>query len=480
LNPEKKLLIAKKLDELGVHIIEAGSAIASEGEINAIRLIVNEKLNAEICSFARALIPDIDAVIQSEADSIHLVVPTSPMHYQYKLQKTPTQILDMTVEAIQYAKDHGLIIEFSAEDATRSELPFLKRVFQLAETTGADRLCACDTVGVLTPEQTKSLFTELTNHTSLPISVHCHDDFGMAVANSIAGLQAGAQGVHATVNGLGERAGNASLEEIVMALYSLYQVKLPIKTQLFNNLSNLVSRLTGVPVQPNKAIVGENAFTHEAGIHTHGVTSHPLTYEPINPELVGRKRTLIAGKHAGMHGIQAILIDFGLRPSAEQLRAIVERAKELGDHGKIVTDNDLLEITFSIMGVSLKEEPIIRLTELAVMTGTKMTPTASVRVIMNDRAFTSVETGVGPVDAAMKALQKLTRNQVNVTLREYRIEALTGGSNAVAEVIIKVEDMNGNVVSSRSANEDIVKASVNAMIIGINRLLTYQKYYGSN
>jgi 2-isopropylmalate synthase len=242
----------------------------------------------------------------------------------------------------------------------------------------------------------------------------------------------------------------------------------------------LVSQLTGVPVQPNKAIVGENAFTHEAGIHTHGVTSHPLTYEPISPELVGRKRTLIAGKHAGMHGIQAILIDFGLRPSAEQLRAIVERAKELGDHGKIVTDNDLLEITFSIMGVSLKEEPIIRLTELAVMTGTKMTPTASVRVIMNDRAFTSVETGVGPVDAAMKALQKLTRNQVNVTLREYRIEALTGGSNAVAEVIIKVEDMSGNVVSSRSANEDIVKASVNAMIIGINRLLTYQKYYGSN
>ncbi len=195
MNPEKKLLIAKKLDELGVHIIEAGSAIASEGEINAIRLIVNEKLNAEICSFARALIPDIDAVIQSEADSIHLVVPTSPMHYQYKLQKTPTQILDMTVEAIQYAKDHGLIVEFSAEDATRSELPFLKRVFQLAETTGADRLCACDTVGVLTPEQTKSLFTELTNHTSLPISVHCHNDFGMAVANSIAGLQAGADKV---------------------------------------------------------------------------------------------------------------------------------------------------------------------------------------------------------------------------------------------------------------------------------------------
>jgi 2-isopropylmalate synthase len=301
----------------------------------------------------------------------------------------------------------------------------------------------------------------------------------MAVANSIAGLQAGAQGVHATVNGLGERAGNASLEEIVMALTILHKTQTNIVPALIYPTSQLVSRLTGVPVQPNKAIVGENAFTHEAGIHTHGVTSHPLTYEPISPELVGRKRTLIAGKHAGAHGIQVKLADFGFRPSAEQLRTIVERVIELGDCGKIVTDNDLSEIASSTMGVSLTEEPIIRLTELAVMTGTKMTPTASIRVVMNGRDFTSVETGVGPVDAAMKAIQKLTRNLVNVSLREYRIEALTGGSNAVAEVIIKVEDKDGNVVSSRSANEDIVKASVNAMIIGINRLLTFRKYHDS-
>jgi 2-isopropylmalate synthase len=191
---------------------------------------------------------------------------------------------------------------------------------------------------------------------------------------------------------------------------------------------------------------------------------------------VGRKRTLIAGKHAGAHGIQAKLADLGVHPSIEQLKDIVLKIKELGDHGKIVTDSDLSEIASSVMGVSIKEEPIIRLTELAVMTGTKMTPTASVRVIMNDRDFALAETGVGPVDAAMKAIQKLTRDLVNVTLREYRLEALTGGSNAVAEVIIKVEDKDGNVVSSRSANEDIVKASVNAMIAGINRLLISRKF----
>jgi 2-isopropylmalate synthase len=474
------VLIARQLDRLGVDAIEAGTPITSKEEFRSVKCIATEGLKAEVYGLARLRHADVDAVIRSGINHIHLFITTSDIHLEQKLHMTRDQAVRTALELIDYAKSHGLNVEFSAEDATRTDLKYLKHFYHEVDQAGVIRINIPDTLGIMTPNSIYTLVKELKSVITIPLSVHCHDDFGMAVANSIAGLQAGADQVHVAVNGLGERAGNASLEEIVMALTILHKTQTNIIPALIYPTSQLVSRLTGVPVQPNKAIVGENAFTHEAGIHTHGVTSHPLTYEPINPELVGRKRTLIAGKHAGMHGIQAILIDFGLRPSAEQLRAIVERAKELGDHGKIVTDNDLLEITFSIMGVSLKEEPIIRLTELAVMTGTKMTPTASVRVIMNDRAFTSVETGVGPVDAAMKALQKLTRNQVNVTLREYRIEALTGGSNAVAEVIIKVEDMSGNVVSSRSANEDIVKASVNAMIIGINRLLTYQKYYGSN
>jgi 2-isopropylmalate synthase len=474
------VLIARQLDRLGVDAIEAGTPITSKGEFRSVKLIAAEGLEAEVYGLARLRHADVDAVIHSDLNHIHLFIATSDIHLEHKLHMTRDHAVRTALELIDYARSHGLIVEFSAEDATRTDLDYLKHFYHEVDQAGVTRINIPDTLGIMVPHAMYTLVKELKSVITTPLSVHCHNDFGMAVANSLAGLQAGADQVHVAVNGLGERAGNASLEEIVMALTILYKTKTNIVPGLIYQTSQLVSQLTGVPVQPNKAIVGENAFTHEAGIHTHGVTSHPLTYEPISPELVGRKRTLIAGKHAGAHGIQAKLADFGLRPSAEQLRAIVEGVKELGDRGKIVTDNDLSEIASSIMGVSLKEEPIIRLTELAVMTGTKMTPTASVRVIMNDRDFASAETGVGPVDAAMKALQKLTHNLVNVTLREYRIEALTGGSNAVAEVLIKVEDKDGNVVSSRSANEDIVKASVNAMITGINRLLTYRKYHSSH
>ena len=264
LTPENKLRIAKHLDELGINVIEAGSAIASEGEIRAIQMIVKEKLKAEICSFARTLKVDIDAVIKSDAQSVHLVVPTSPMHLQYKLKKTEDQVLQMAINSIQYAKNHGLIVELSAEDATRSDMSFLKKVFAEGISAGADRICACDTVGILTPEKSYAFYKELSSSFNVPVSVHCHNDFGMAVANSLAALNGGAAQVHATINGLGERAGNASLEEIIMAMYSLYKIKLPINTRLLYNISRLVSRLTGIPVQPNKAIVGENAFTHES------------------------------------------------------------------------------------------------------------------------------------------------------------------------------------------------------------------------
>jgi 2-isopropylmalate synthase len=476
LTPEEKVLIARQLDRLGVDAIEAGTPITSKGELRSIKLIAAEALQAEVYGLARLRHADVDAVLQSDINHIHLFIATSDIHLKHKLHMTRDQVVETALDLIDYARDHGLIVEFSAEDATRTDLAYLKHFYHEVDQAGVTRINIPDTLGLMTPHTMRILVKELKSVITTPLSIHCHNDFGMAVANSLAGLEAGADQVHVAVNGLGERAGNASLEEIAIALNILYKTETNIVPNLIYQTSQLVSRLTGVPVQPNKAIVGENAFTHEAGIHTHGVTSHPLTYEPISPELVGRKRTLIAGKHAGAHGIQAKLADLGVHPSIEQLKDIVLKIKELGDHGKIVTDSDLSEIASSVMGVSIKEEPIIRLTELAVMTGTKMTPTASVRVIMNDRDFALAETGVGPVDAAMKAIQKLTRDLVNVTLREYRLEALTGGSNAVAEVIIKVEDKDGNVVSSRSANEDIVKASVNAMIAGINRLLISRKF----
>jgi D-citramalate synthase len=469
LTPEKKLLIAKNLDALGVHIIEAGSAIASEGELKAIRLIVKEKLNAEICSFARALKKDLNAVIKSEAESVHLVVPTSHTHLKYKLKKSQDDVLRMAEDAVQYAKDHGLIVELSAEDATRSDVKFLTRVFQLGVGVGADRLCACDTVGVLTPERSRSFYSELSSSFKVPISVHCHDDFGMAVANSIAGLLGGAKEVHATINGLGERAGNASLEEIVMALFSLYKTKTPINTRLFYNISRLVSRLTGVPIQPNKAIVGENAFTHETGIHTHGVVAFPFTYEPVSPELVGVQRRFAMGKLSGTTGIQAFLEDMEIRPTTDQLKEIFNRLKTLGDKGKKVSDVDAYTIAEAVMGLP-KIRPL-KLEELTVMTGNKITSTAAVRINLDGSLLTEAAVGIGPVDAAINAIYKAVGQATDITLDRYSVQAITGGTDAVVEVSVDLKRRDKRVFSI-GVHGDIVMASVEAMLSGMNVLLT--------
>jgi hypothetical protein len=297
----------------------------------------------------------------------------------------------------------------------------------------------------------------------------------MAVANSMAGVEGGAEQIHVTINGLGERAGNAALEEVVLTLNRLYNKKTKIKTESLYRTSQLVSKLTKIPLSPNKAIVGENAFAHEVGIHTHGVATQPQTYEPFPPELVGQIRKIIPGKYSGKHGIKAELERGGLSPTDAQIGEIVRQVRALGDRGKLVTDVELMKIAKDITGQKIDDKKLIELGELSVMTGTNMTPTASVRIILNGKEFSSAETGVGPVDAAVRAIQKITSNLVNVQLKEYRLEALTGGSNAVAEVIVKVEDNLGNTVSARSANEDIVKASVNAMITGINRILVKKK-----
>jgi 2-isopropylmalate synthase len=364
-------------------------------------------------------------------------------------------------------------------DATRSEMPFLKQVCQAAEKAGMDSLNVPDTVGIMIPRTTIELINELKTVVNVPISTHCHDDFGLAVANSLAAVEAGASQVHVAVNGLGERAGNASLEEVVMALHLIYKYKTGINTRLLYSTSRLVSSLSGVSVQANKAIVGENAFAHESGIHTRGVTEKPLTFEPINPELVGRTRKLVAGKLAGTRGIKAELEEIGIHPTERQLQEVVQRVKELGDKGKMVTDADLFALTSAVMGEVIGEEKIVDLSDLAVITGIKVIPTASVRLVLDGKEYIAAETGVGPVDAVLKAIQKLTNNLENIRLSEYRLEAITGGSNAVAEVVIKVEDEKGNIVSARAAREDIVMASVEAMINGINKLLIKNRKQGN-
>jgi isopropylmalate/homocitrate/citramalate synthase len=391
---------------------------------------------------------------------------------------TRDQVLSATVDSVEYVKKHGLICEFSPMDATRSDMSFLKRVCKAAENAGADRINIPDTVGVMIPQTMRKFIEDIRTAVKVPLSVHCHNDFGMAVANSLAGVEAGAAQVHVSVNGLGERAGNAALEEVVMALHLIYKRKTGVNTRLLYGTSRLVTRLTGVPIQPNKAIVGENAFAHESGIHTRGVTEMPSTFEPIKPEVVGRRRRLAAGKLAGTRGIKADLADAGVHPDEEQLKEIVKRVKELGDKGKKVTDSDLMAITGAVMGEVIEEEKIVDLRDLAVVTGIRVIPTASVKLVMDGKEHVAAETGVGPVDATIKAIQKLTHSLVNVRLSEYRLEALSGGSDAVAEVVIKVEDKDGNVVSARSAREDIVMASVEAMINGINKCLAKRRRMG--
>ena len=476
---DDKIEIARQLSKLGVDTIEAGFPSSSEGEKKVVKDIVKIGLTSEICALTRATKGDIDAAIDCDVDLIHVFIPTSPVQMKYAVNLTPEQVLSATVESIEHVKKHGLKCEFSPMDATRSEMPFLKQVCQAAEKAGMDRLNVPDTVGIMIPKTTIKLIEELKTVVKVPISTHCHDDFGLAVANSLAAVEAGAAQVHVAVNGLGERAGNASLEEVVMALHSIYKYKTGVNTRLLYSTSRLVSSLSGIAVQANKAIVGENAFAHESGIHTRGVTEKPLTFEPIDPELVGRTRKLVAGKLAGTSGIKAELEEVGIHPTEEQIKEIVQRVKELGDKGKMVTDADLLALTSAVMGEVLGEEKIVDLCDLAVVTGIKVIPTASVRLTLDGKDYIAAETGVGPVDAVLKAIQKLTNNLESIRLSEYRLEAITGGSNAVAEVVIKVADEKGNIVSARAAREDIVMASVEAMINGINKLLIKNRKQGN-
>jgi 2-isopropylmalate synthase len=475
LAPEEKVEIARQLDKLGVDTIEAGFPVISLGEIEAIKLIIKERLNAEICGLARVEKADIDAALNCGVDCIHVFVATSDIHLKYKLKLEREEVLQKAVEGVEYAKKHGVVVEFSAEDATRSDIEYLKEVYIAVEKAGADRIDIPDTVGIMTPKRMYDLVSEIKQVVKIPISLHCHDDFGMSVANTIAGIEAGAIRPHVTINGLGERSGNAPLEEVVMAIHSLYKRKTRINTKLIYDTSRLVSALTGIPIHVNKAIVGENAFGHESGIHTHGILEMPLTYEPVEPETVGRKRWIQAGKHAGGHGIQSKLEELGWSPTKEQIKEILSMVKALGDKGKFVTDSDVISLSRTVMKKTSEEEKIIDLTDFAVMTGIKMLPTASVKITLNGKEYIGAETGVGPVDSAVKAIQKITSNLDNIKLKEYRLEAITGGSDALANVIIKVEDKEGNIASSRAIGEDVVRVSVEAMIDGINKILLKKK-----
>jgi D-citramalate synthase len=478
LTPEKKLRIAVKLDELGVDFIEAGFAAASQGEFEAVKLVSSQGLRAEVYSFSRGVKSDIDSAADAGADGITLTLPTSDLHITYKLKKDRDYILRSTEECVTYAKSRGLTVEFLAEDGSRSDLDFLEKVFTKAVECGADRVCLCDTVGVLTVEKTGEVVRRVSANLKAPLAIHCHNDFGLAVSNSIVALKSGAQEAHVTVNGLGERAGNAALEELAVSLNVLYGCKLNIRMELIYETSRLVSRLTGIFLQPNKAIVGDNAFTHESGIHTHGVLSNPATYEPISPELVGASRRIVVGKHAGSHGIEAVLRSMGLTVTKEQLSEILRRVKTLGDKGKQITDADLQAIAEAVLGLP-KVRPI-HLKELTVVTGNRVTPTASVKLALNGKIMTESATGVGPVDAAINAIRKAVSAVEPIQLEEYHVKAITGGTDAVVEVLVRLRK-GAKVVTAMGARGDIVMASVEAVLNGMNTLLVdYERIRGGS
>jgi D-citramalate synthase len=446
--------------------VEAGSVVASEGEQEAIRLISDAGLWSECCTYVRALPQDIDLAADFGADSVHLVVPVSDLHIHKKLRKTRPEVCEMAWNAVDYAKERGLIVELSGEDASRADQEYLQELFTEGVRRGADRLCFCDTVGLLTPERAAEVIPPLSR--LAPLSIHCHDDLGFAIASSFAALKAGATCAHTTVNGLGERAGNTAFEELVMALEILYGYNTGIRTEEIYSLSSLVSRLTDVPLPTNKAVVGEMAFTHESGIHAHGVIREPSTYESIKPERIGRKRRIVLGKHSGTASVDAALHEMNYHADENQVKEIVKRVKKLGDAGKRVTDADLMAIADAVLAIECR--PVLKLKQFTVVSGSNAIPTASVTLVVHGGEVTGAATGTGPVDAAMEVLRKCVADVADIRLEEYHVDAIRGGTDALVDVTVRLSK-DGKIITSRGARTDIIMASVEAMVAGMNRLL---------
>lgn len=467
LTSQEKFRIATKLDEIGVNYIEAGSAITSQGERDSIKEISNQGFNAEILSFSRPLNIDIDYCLDCNVDAVNLVVPTSDLHISDKLKISKDELLELSNNAVEYCKDHGLTVELSAEDASRSDVDFLKKVYLSAIDHGADRICVCDTVGILTPDSSFELFSRL-NDIQVPVSCHCHNDFGLAVANTLSAVKGGASEIHTTINGIGERAGNTSFEECIVSIDRLFSdFTTDIKINQIYDISKLVARLTGVYIQPNKAIVGENAFAHESGIHSDGIIKNSATYEPMTPELVGRTRKFVIGKHMGTHGLNSRLKEIGLDVNDDQLKQICDDIKDLADKGKTVTDVDLQVIADNVLEIN--HEDRIKLDEITIVSGNKVMPTASVKISIDGEEILNAGVGLGPVDAAINAIKSLDMFR-DIELIEYHVDAITGGTDAFIDVIIKLQKED-KVVSARGTEADIINASVKAYIAGVNRLL---------
>ena len=478
LNMNGKIEIARQLAVLGVDVIEAGFPISSPGDFEAVRRVAREIKGPAICGLARAIEKDIDAahdaVKYSARPRIHVFLATSKIHMKYKLKKAEDEILRLAVASVKYARNKCGDIEFSPEDASRTEKDFLYKVVEAVIDAGAATVNIPDTVGYATPHEfgqlIKGIKENVPNIGKAVISAHCHNDLGLGVANSLSALLNGAGQVECTINGLGERAGNASLEEIVMAVRTRNDIfkgiSTGINTKELYKTSRLVSKLTGMIVQSNKAIIGANAFAHESGIHQDGVLKERVTYEIMRPEDVGFTGTrLVLGKHSGRHAFSERLKKLGYSLTKEQIDEAFERFKEIADKKKEVFDEDLA----TIVDEEISKIPgKYHLEHFHITSGDEVKPTAGIKVRCQGKALEAASSGDGPVDACYKAIDKITG--LTGKLLDYQIRSVTSGKDALGEVSIKIESR-GRIVSGRGASTDIIEASIKAYINVVNKLV---------
>src|SRR5664279_3386574 len=465
---EEKLQVADLLDHMGVDIIEAGFPVTSEGDFEAVSAIAKRMKRASVAGLARAAAKDIDrcaeAVRPALRPRIHLFISTSPLHMKYKLQKEPGQVLEMITESVTRARNLVSDIEWSAEDGTRSEIDFLCRCVEAAIKAGATAINIPDTVGYAVPHEYRALFEtvrqRVPNSDKAIFSVHCHNDLGLAVANTLAGIEGGARQVECTINGMGERAGNAAMEEVVMALQVRPDV-LPfhtgIETTMLTRASKLVSAVTSFPVQYNKAIVGRNAFAHESGIHQDGMLKNAHTYEIMTPETVGVSKTsLVMGKHSGRHAFKEKLKELGYDLGENGLEVAFTRFKDLADRKKIVYDEDIAALVDDEIASSHERIKVVALTVIA---GTKGPQSAALTLDIDGVQQTHQATGNGPVDAIFNAIRALAPHDAKLEL--FQVHAVTEGTDAQAEVSVRLSE-NGAVVSGKGADPDTLVASARA------------------
>ena len=475
LQTPEKIEIAKGLVRLGIDVIEAGFPAASPGDFEAVQTIAREVKGTTICGLARANEKDVqkvaDALKDAERSRLHVFIATSEIHMKYKLKMTRQEVLDRVKSILEFAKGKFDEIEFSGEDAARTDLDFLCEVFGVAIAGGATIINVPDTVGYMNPNEFADKIRYIKEHTpgieNAIISVHCHDDLGLANANTLAAIKAGARQVEGTINGLGERAGNVAIEEVVMALKTRHDyfgdLQVNIDTKQFTKVSKLVSRLTGVVVPPNKPIVGSNAFAHESGIHQHGMMSNPETYEIMTPESVGAEKTdLVLGKHSGRHAFADHLAKLGFQSfTEEKINDLFGKFKELADRKKQVYDDDIVALVVD----NLHHKKAFELVAQYYKLGEKGYAYADVRLMTPEGEKADAAVGDGPVDASLKAVERVVG--LPISLKDYQIRAITAGKDALGEATLKVE-YNGRLYHGRGISTDIVKSSVNAYINAVN------------